>query len=109
MDTHFQVILENQCAEAAKEYLRCSYYVDGEMSSSERGKRRDKEEYEPKMKEAKERLVELLKLNYPEFEGRFLNVNYYVTKEHAYVTINRLTVETQPAPATATGDDMWSE
>jgi hypothetical protein len=104
MDIYFKVLLENQCADAAKNYLIATDYVDGGMSNTERGKRKDKEKWEPKKEEYRKHLITLLKLNYPEFKDRIHNVNYYKTRESVYVSINR----TEPEPATPqNGEDMW--
>ena len=89
MNTTFRVVLEHHCADAAHEYLRLGKYVNGDHAMTERGKAKHKEEYTPVYNEARERLLELLDLNYPEFSGRFMRVSSYANGTFTFISVRR--------------------
>lgn len=109
MNTEFKVVLDNVVADAAKRYLHASDYVNGKHSSTERGKRKDKEKWEPIKNERKERLHELLELNFPEFSERFHSVQYHITKDYVTVSVKRAIPRGQPANSREPMDiDPWT-
>lgn len=87
MDTYFKVLLEHQCADAAKTF---------------NGAEDDTTEKE----EALARLLELLELNYPEFKGRYKHIGNF-GGELFFVAIDRTIPET--ATTEPSGEDMWQE
>jgi hypothetical protein len=71
-------------------YLNAIAHRDGEFSATRKGKEKDKEEWSPVVEQHKERLVELLELNFPEFSGRFESVWYVANKENVAVRVKRI-------------------
>jgi len=71
MDTHFKILMENEIKDVLVEAFRAKEYVDGHYSWTDKGKKRDRIEHEPKMELLLTRAKELFVLNYPTFVKNF--------------------------------------
>jgi hypothetical protein len=93
LDTKFAIRLEGPCQEAAFLFLTAIDRREGVGCITQRGKDKQREEYEPIVEQHKERLIDLLNINFAEFAGRFHNVfkqRHYREENEFYVNIERL-------------------
>jgi hypothetical protein len=96
MKSTFDIRLENDVREAAYTHLSNIRYKNGDGCFSKRAKEKRKLQYTPVVEASKKELVKLLRLNYPEFIGRFVNVfgrSHHRENDELYVTVTRLGFE----------------
>lgn len=98
MDLTFDIRLMGPVREAAILHLENIRYRDGQACFTKKGKEKQRLKYEPLVVESRKELIKLLKLNYPEFIGRFENVwqkRYGQGQGELFLSVSRNEVENE--------------
>lgn len=74
MDLTFDIRLQGPVRDACRIHLGNIRQREGDGCITQRGKDKQREKYTPLCEESKEVLMQLLRLNFTEFRGRFTNV-----------------------------------
>lgn len=96
MNSTFDIRLENEVRDAAYIHLRNLGRINNPPAFTKKGKAELVDKYTPLAKESKKELIKLLKLNYPEFIGRFVNVHsesHVHENNEYYVSVTRIGFE----------------
>ena len=96
MDLTFDIRLQGAVRDSVANHLWNVDKREGKSCLTKRGAEKERVKYESICEASQKEVVALLKLNFPEFIGRFENVwhkRFYQQGSEYFVTINRVEVE----------------